>query len=151
MPPLSIYLYLDTFSQVSFYCRKRADAEKAFDLFLATYEAKYPRATECLSKDRTELLTFYDFPAEHWIHVRTTNPIESTFATVRLRHRKTKGNGSRTACLAMVFKLMQSAAKRWRAPQRSQTAARCHPRSHVPRRYQIPKTRRLEKSFIHNF
>jgi putative transposase len=93
---------------------KRADADKAFDLFLATYEAKYPKATECLSKDRAELLAFYDFPAEHWIHVRTTNPIESTFATVRLRHRKTKGNGSRTACLAMVFKLMQSAAKRWR-------------------------------------
>lgn len=93
---------------------KRADAEKAFDLFVATYEAKYPKATECLSKDRSELLTFYDFPAEHWIHVRTTNPIESTFATVRLRHRKTKGNGSRSACLAMVFKLMQSAAKRWR-------------------------------------
>lgn len=93
---------------------KRVDADKAFDLFLATYEAKYPKATDCLSKDRAELLAFYDFPAEHWIHVRTTNPIESTFATVRLRHRKTKGNGSRTACLAMVFKLMQSAAKRWR-------------------------------------
>jgi transposase-like protein len=93
---------------------KRTDAEQAFDLFLETYQAKYPKATECLSKDRTELLTFYDFPAEHWIHVRTTNPIESTFATVRLRHRKTKGNGSRTACLAMVFKLMQSAEKKWR-------------------------------------
>jgi putative transposase len=93
---------------------KRVEAEKAFDLFVATYEAKYPKATECLSKDRTELLTFYDFPAEHWMHIRTTNPIESTFATVRLRHRKTKGNGSRAACLAMVFKLMQSAAKRWR-------------------------------------
>lgn len=93
---------------------KRAEADKAFDLFVATYEAKYPKATECLAKDRTELLTFYDFPAEHWMHIRTTNPIESTFATVRLRHRKTKGNGSRAACLAMVFKLMQSAAKRWR-------------------------------------
>jgi putative transposase len=93
---------------------KRVGAEKAFDLFVATYEAKYPKATECLVKDRTELLTFYDFPAEHWMHIRTTNPIESTFATVRLRHRKTKGNGSRAACLAMVFKLMQSAAKRWR-------------------------------------
>jgi putative transposase len=92
----------------------KADADKAFDLFLATYEAKYPKATACLSKDRDVLLTFYDFPAEHWIHVRTTNPIESTFATVRLRHRRTKGNGSRTACLTMVFKLMQSASKRWR-------------------------------------
>ncbi len=67
-----------------------------------------------MSKDRTELLTLHDFPADHWEHLRTTNPIESTFATVRLRHRRTKGNGSRTACLTMVFKLMQSAAKRWR-------------------------------------
>jgi putative transposase len=93
---------------------KRQDAEAAFDLFLKTYEAKYPKATDCLSKDRAELLAFYDFPAEHWLHLRTTNPIESTFATVRLRHRRTKGNGSRIACLAMVFKLMQSAEKRWR-------------------------------------
>jgi transposase-like protein len=92
----------------------KAEAQKAFDLFVASYEAKYPKATECLSKDRDVLLTFYDFPAEHWKHLRTTNPIESTFATVRLRHRRTKGNGSRTACLTMVFKLMQSAAKRWR-------------------------------------
>lgn len=92
----------------------KGDADKAFDLFVATYEAKYPKATECLSKDRDVLLTFYDFPAEHWIHLRTTNPIESTFATVRLRHRRTKGNGSRLACLTMVFKLMQSAEKRWR-------------------------------------
>jgi transposase-like protein len=92
----------------------RADAGKAFDLFIATYQAKYPKASECLTKDRDVLLAFYDFPAEHWIHLRTTNPIESVFATVRLRHRRTKGNGSRTACLAMVFKLMQSAEKRWR-------------------------------------
>lgn len=92
----------------------KKDAERAFDLFLATYGAKYPKACECLSKDRAELLTFYDFPAEHWKHLRTTNPIESTFATVRLRHRRTKGSGSRTACLTMVYKLMQSAAKRWR-------------------------------------
>jgi putative transposase len=98
----------------------RADAERAFDLFVATYEAKYPKATGCLSKDRDVLLTFYDFPAEHWIHLRTTNPIESTFATVRLRHRRTKGNGSRTACLTMVFKLMQSASKRWRLLNGSQ-------------------------------
>jgi len=92
----------------------RADAEQAFDLFVETYQAKYPKATECLAKDRVVLLTFYDFPAEHWIHLRTTNPIESTFATVRLRHRRTKGNGSRLACLTMVFKLMQSASKKWR-------------------------------------
>jgi transposase-like protein len=98
----------------------RKHAEAAFDLFLATYQAKYPKACECLSKDRAELLAFYDFPAEHWKHLRTTNPIESTFATVRLRHRRTKGSGSRTACLTMVFKLMQSAAKRWRLLNGSQ-------------------------------
>jgi putative transposase len=92
----------------------RADAQQAFDTFLETYRAKYPKAVECLQKDRDVLLTFYDFPAEHWIHLRTTNPIESTFATVRLRHRKTKGNATRKACLTMVYKLMQSAAKRWR-------------------------------------
>jgi transposase-like protein len=92
----------------------RADADKAFDLFLATYAAKYPKATECLAKDRTELLVFYDFPAEHWAHLRTTNPIESTFATVRLRTAKTKGTGTRLACLTMVFKLMESASKHWR-------------------------------------
>jgi len=93
----------------------KAEAERAFDLFVATYEAKYPKATECLAKDRGELLTFYDFPAEHWRHIRTTNPIESVFSTVRLRHDKTKGSGSRSACLTMVFKLMESASKRWRS------------------------------------
>jgi putative transposase len=92
----------------------REDANQAFDHFVATYEAKYPGAIECLKKDRNVLLTFYDFPAEHWIHLRTTNPIESTFATVRLRHRRTKGSGSRLACLAMVFKLCASAQKTWR-------------------------------------
>ena len=92
----------------------RDHAHRAFDLFLKTYQAKYPKACECLSKDRDVLLTFYDFPAEHWIHLRTTNPIESTFATVRLRTKRTKGCGTRTACLTMVFKLMQSAQKRWR-------------------------------------
>jgi putative transposase len=92
----------------------RAEADKAFDLFVATYEAKYPKATECLVKDRGVLLTFYDFPAEHWIHIRTTNPIESVFSTVRLRHDKTKGSGSRVACLTMVYKLMESASKKWR-------------------------------------
>jgi transposase-like protein len=97
----------------------REAALKAFDLFVTTYEAKYPKATECLSKDRDVLLTFYDFPAEHWLHLRTTNPIESVFATVRLRHTKTKGSGTRMACLTMVFKLMESASKRWRALNKS--------------------------------
>jgi putative transposase len=90
-------------------------AKKAFDLFVRTSEAKYPKATECLSKDRDVLLAFSDFPAEHWVHIRTTNPIESVFSTVRLRHDKTKGNGSRAACLTMVFKLMESASKGWRS------------------------------------
>lgn len=92
----------------------RDAANHAFDSFLVTYGAKYPKACECLAKDREELLVFYDFPAEHWKHLRTTNPIESVFATVRLRHRRTKGNGSRVACLAMVHQLMLSASKRWR-------------------------------------
>lgn len=98
----------------------KAEAEKAFDLFVETYEAKYPKATECLAKDREVLLTFYDFPAEHWMHLRTTNPIESMFATVRLRTVRTKGCGSRMATLTMVFKLAESAAKHWRALNGSQ-------------------------------
>ena len=92
----------------------KKDATKAFDAFIAAYETKYPKATECLEKDRDALLAFYDFPAEHWQHIRTTNPIESTFATVRLRTTRTKGSGSRKACLTMVFKLCQSAQKTWR-------------------------------------
>jgi putative transposase len=92
----------------------REAAGKAFDAFLESYQAKYPQATECLAKDREVLLAFYDFPAEHWRHLRTTNPIESTFATIRLRHRRTKGSGSRIASLTMMFKLAKSAARRWR-------------------------------------
>ncbi len=92
----------------------RDQANQAFDHFLEKYAAKYDKACECLKKDRAELMTFYDFPAEHWGHLRTTNPIESTFATIRLRHRRTKGNGTRRACLTMMFKLAQSAQKRWR-------------------------------------
>ena len=92
----------------------RLEASKAFDLFVKTWEAKYPKATDCLAKDREALLTFYDFPAEHWRHLRTTNPIESVLATVRLRTCKTKGCGTRQACETMVFKLMESARKGWR-------------------------------------
>jgi len=92
----------------------KKNANKAFDTFVAKYEAKYPAAAACLVKDRDALLAFYDFPAEHWRHLRTTNPIESTFATVRHRHRRTKGSGSRKASLAMIFKLLQCAEKRWR-------------------------------------
>ncbi len=92
----------------------RDAAYRAFDLFVKSYEAKFPKAVACLAKDRDELLAFYDFPAEHWKHLRTTNPIESTFATVRLRTKRTKGAGSRVACLTMVFKLVQSAERKWR-------------------------------------
>jgi transposase-like protein len=92
----------------------RKQAQKAFDLFVETFKAKYAKAVECLTKDRDVLLRFYDFPAEHWVHLRTTNPIESTFATVRLRTRRTKGCGSRLACLTMVFKLVQCAERHWR-------------------------------------
>jgi len=91
----------------------RAAAEQAFDKFLLSYQAKYPKASECLHKDRTALLTFYDFPALHWQHIRTTNPIESTFATVRLRTSKTRGCVSRGGMLAMVFKLTKVAEQKW--------------------------------------
>ena len=89
-------------------------ALKAYDQFIQLYEARYPKACVCLKKDKERLFTFYDFPAMHWQHIRTTNPIESTFATVRHRTRQTKGCGSRLATLTMVFKLATSAEKRWR-------------------------------------
>jgi transposase-like protein len=92
----------------------KADALAALEKFVRDYQAKYPKAVECLLKDKEEMLAFYDFPAEHWEHLRTTNPIESTFATVRLRTYKTKGCGSRQACLTMVFKLAKCAEKGWR-------------------------------------
>jgi transposase-like protein len=92
----------------------RADAIKAFDRFIEVYGVKWLRATDCLEKDRCELLAFYDFPAEHWGHLRTSNPIESTFATVRLRTYRTKGPGSREAGVAMAFKLARKAESRWR-------------------------------------
>ena len=101
----------------------RKDAGEAFAAFANTYRAKHPKAVECLEKDRDELLAFYDFPAEHWSHIRTTNPIESTFATVRLRTEKTKGCGTRQATLMMVFKLAQSAAKSWRKLKGSELLA----------------------------
>ena len=91
----------------------REKAKVAFDSAITRFGAKYPNAMGCLEKDREELLAFYDFPAEHWIHIRTTNPIESTFATVRLRTKKARNCGSRDTTLAMVYKLMESAQKRW--------------------------------------
>jgi putative transposase len=91
----------------------RPMAQTAFETFSRMYGAKYPKAVDSVASDLDELLTFYDFPAEHWQHVRTTNPIESTFATVRLRTAKTRGCLSRHTILTMVFKLGQSAEKGW--------------------------------------
>jgi transposase-like protein len=92
----------------------RAEAEAGIDAFAAEYDAKYPKAVSSLRRDQAQLLTFYDFPAEHWRHLRTTNIIESPFATVRLRQRVTKGAGSRTKALMMAFKLLAMAEERWR-------------------------------------
>ena len=96
----------------------RADTKKnainAWELFINTYDAKYPKATKCLIKDRDSMLVFYDFPAEHWQHIRTTNPIESPFATVRHRTRRVKGCFSAQTVIHMAFKLCQGAEKRWR-------------------------------------
>jgi putative transposase len=92
----------------------RKEAEAAFDRFVTKYGAKHDKAAACLAKDHVALLAFYDFPAEHWKHVRTSNPIESRFATVRLRTDKTKGCLSRQTALAMVFKLAKSAERHWR-------------------------------------
>jgi transposase-like protein len=92
----------------------RKEAEQALDRFVAKYGAKYDKVAAVLAKDRESLLAFYDFPAEHWRHVRTSNPIESTFAIVRLRTAKTKGCLSRRTTLAMVFKLAKSAERHWR-------------------------------------
>jgi putative transposase len=92
----------------------RADAKKALEAFRAEFDAKYPKAVAKLDKDWTALTAFYDFPAEHWRHLRTTNPVESAFATVKLRTRVTKGAGSKKAALAMAYKLLEAAQQRWR-------------------------------------
>lgn len=92
----------------------RHDANEAFEHFLETYKLKYEKAAKCLKKDKDELLHFYDFPAEHWKHLRTSNPIESMFATIRLRTKRTKGHGNAMAALTMAFKLAKCAEKKWR-------------------------------------
>jgi transposase-like protein len=93
----------------------RLHAEQALERFVQDYEAKWPKAVDKVTKDREALLAFFAFPAEHWIHLKTTNPIESAFATVRLRTQVTKGPGSRAAGLAMAYKLIESAQTRWHA------------------------------------
>ncbi len=92
----------------------REHAMEAYDEFVAQYKARYPKVVECLTKDKDVLFTFDDFPAEHWMHLRTSNPIESTFTTVRHRTRQKKGCGSRVATLSMVFKLVREVERRWR-------------------------------------
>jgi putative transposase len=92
----------------------KVDADKAFDLFIKTYEPKYPKATLCLQKDREELMAFFDFPAQHWQSIRTSNPIESAFATIRHRTKRSKGCLSRDGMLYMMFKLGQCAEQNWR-------------------------------------
>jgi putative transposase len=92
----------------------KKDALVAFDAFVEIYDIKYEKAVECLTKDRDALLAFYDFPAEHWKHLRTSNPVESTFATVRHRTVRSKGCLSNETALAMIFKLAQAAEKHWR-------------------------------------
>jgi putative transposase len=93
---------------------------KALDQFLNLYKAKYPKACDCLEKDKHKLFTFYDFPAAHWQHLRTTNPIESTFSSIRHRSKQTKGCGSRIATLSLVFKLAKEVEKRWQRLKCSQ-------------------------------
>ncbi len=102
----------------------KADAEKAFEQFVQMYEAKYPKAVLCLQKDREELLAFYDFPALHWQSLRTTNPIESTFGTIRHRTKRSKGCLSRDGILHMIFKLGECAQKRWRRLRRFEHLAK---------------------------
>jgi putative transposase len=112
--PLSVQANMKKDLREVYWAPNRAAAEVAIDVFAEKYRAKYGRAVECLAKDRDELLAFYDFPAEHWDHLRTTNPIESVFATVRHRTVRTKGSLSSTTARLMVFKLVIAASKTWR-------------------------------------
>ena len=112
--PLSVQANMKKNLREVYWAPNRAAAEAAIDVFAEKYRAKYGRAVECLAKDRDALLAFYDFPAEHWDHLRTTNPIESVFATVRHRTVRTKGSLSSTTARLMVFKLVIAASKTWR-------------------------------------
>jgi len=122
--PQSVQPYAKKMIHEMYLSPTKEKALTAYARFLSEYEAKYPKATECLRKDEDVLFTFYDFPAEHWRHIRTTNPIESAFATVRHRHRQTKGCGSRLATLTMVFKLAKEAEHHWRKLNGSELLAK---------------------------
>jgi len=111
--PKSVQKYAKGMIHEMYMSPNKKEALKAYDAFMNLYESRYPKACQCLQKDKDKLFTFYDFPAMHWRHIRTTNPIESTFATVRHRTRQTKGCGSRMATLTMVFKLAKDAEKHW--------------------------------------
>jgi putative transposase len=121
----------------------RIAALAAYDQFISSYQTKFPKACECLEKDKEVLFTFYDFPAQHWPHLRTTNPIESTFATVRLRTHRTKGCGSRIATLTMVFKLGLEAQKHWRRRNGPRTGRQSRYRRQIRRRRRSNTTSRL--------
>ena len=112
--PLSVQAHMKKDLREVCWAPDRATAEAAIAVFSVKYHAKYGRAVECLTKDRDALLAFYDFPAEHWDHLRTANPIESVFATVRHRTVRTKGSLSPTTARLMVFKLIMAASKTWR-------------------------------------
>ena len=112
--PKSVQVGAKTLIHEMYMSPTKAEGLKMFDRFLSLYEAKYCKACTCLTKSKEQLFTFYDFPAEHWQHIRTTNPIESMFASIRHRSRQTKGCGSRKATLSMVFKLAMEAEKKWR-------------------------------------
>ena len=111
---LSVQANMKTDLREVYLAPNRASAEVAIDVFAEKYGAKHGKAVECLTKDREALLALYDFPAEHWDHLRTTNPIESVFATVRHRTVRTRGSLSPTTAKLMVFKLVTAAAKTWR-------------------------------------
>jgi len=121
--PKSVQPYAKKLIHEMYLSPTKEKALSAYRRFLSEYEAKYPKATGCLRKDEDVLFTFYDFPAAHWMHIRTTNPIESAFATVRHRTRQTKGCGSREATLMMVFKLGMQAERHWRKLNQAQLLA----------------------------
>jgi putative transposase len=112
--PKSVQPRAKTFIHDIYQAESREGAQAAFDHFCDSYRDKYPKAVDCLEHDRGALLSFYDFPAAHWMHIRSTNVIESVFATVRFRTYKTKGLGTRNATLAMSFRFIMEARKGWR-------------------------------------
>ena len=112
--PKSLHTKAKRAMQAIWMAETKKDAVAALEAFVETYQIKYQRAADCLTKDRDALLAFYDFPAEHWKHLRTTNPIESTFATVRHRTIRSKGCLSNKTAVAMVFKLVEGAQINWR-------------------------------------